>query len=120
MRTLVIVGFVGVGLATSSPAFADDDDACEHDPDRPTRYRGKPIDLDVKGADIHDVYRLLGDVGRVNIVLGDDVTGKVTLWLKRVPWDQVVCTVAAVHKLVVAKDGNVLTITKREPPKQKR
>jgi type II secretory pathway component HofQ len=107
MRALVI-GFV----VASGTAHADRD-LCEPG----TRYRGAAVDLDVKDANIHDVYRLLGDVGRVNIVLPDDVTGKVTLRLKRVPWDQVACTVAAVHRLAITVNGNVLLITKREPPK---
>ena len=77
MRALLIV--VGLGLA--SPAFADRELCAPN-----TRYRGATVDLDLKAADIHEVYRLLGDVGRVNIVIPDAVTGKVTLKLKRVPW----------------------------------
>ena len=76
------------------------------------KYHGAPLDLDVKDADVQDVYRLLADVGRVNIVVADTVQGKVTMRLKRVPWDQVACTVAAVHKLVVTIDDNVVLVTK--------
>jgi type IV pilus assembly protein PilQ len=77
-------------------------------------YRGSTIDLDVKNADIHDVFRLLSDVGRVNVVVPDDVSGKVTLRLKRVPWDQVACTVAAVHQLTITIDGNVLLVLPKQ------
>ena len=35
---------------------------------RGARYRGTPLDLDVKQGDVHDVFRLLSDVGRVDIV----------------------------------------------------
>ncbi len=104
---------IGLLVATTATAHAERE-LCEPT----TRFRGAVVDLDVKAADIHDVYRLLGDVGRVNIVLPDDVTGKVTLRLKRVPWDQVACTVAAVHRLAISVNGNVLLITKREPPKK--
>lgn len=79
---------------------------------RDGKYRGAPISLDVKAADIHDVMRLLADVGNVNIVVPDSVQAKVTLKLKRVPWDQVTCTIAAVHKLTVTVDGNVVLVTK--------
>lgn len=75
-----------------------------------TKYRGAPLDLDVKHADIHDVMRLLADVGGVNIVVPDDVRGKVTLKLKRVPWDQVTCTIAALQKLHVTRNGNVVLV----------
>ena len=73
-------------------------------------YRGATVDLDVKNADLHDLFRLLADAGRVNIVISDGVTGKTTLRLRRVPWDQVVCTVAATHRLEVAVNGNVVLV----------
>jgi len=79
---------------------------------RNAKYHGARIDLDVKDADIHDVMRLLADVGHVNIVVADSVRGKVTLRLKRVAWDQVACTIAAVHKLTMSVDGNVVLVTK--------
>ena len=79
---------------------------------RGAKYHGAAIDLDVKDADLQEVMRLLADVGRVNIVGPDTVQGKVTLRLRRVPWDQVMCTIAAVHKLVVTVDGNVVLVTK--------
>jgi type IV pilus assembly protein PilQ len=77
------------------------------------RYRGTLIDLDVKRADIHDVFRLLSEVGRVNIVVPASVKAKVTLRLQRVPWDQVACTVAAAHGLAITVTGNVLLVRPR-------
>jgi type IV pilus assembly protein PilQ len=79
-------------------------------------FRGAPLDLDVKAADIHDVMRLLADVGGVNIVVSDTVSGKVTLKLKRVSWDQVACTIAALHKLSIVADGNILLVRPRKAP----
>ncbi len=55
-------------------------------PDR-VRRTGRPIDLDLRDVDIANVCRLLADVGRVNIVLGDDVHGQVTVKMTGVPWD---------------------------------
>jgi type IV pilus assembly protein PilQ len=94
-------------MAMSSTAFAERR-MCGHG----ARYRGAVITLDVKDADIHDVMRLLADVGNVNIVVPSSVQAKVTLRLKRVPWDQVACTVAAVHKLTLTMDGNVVLVTR--------
>jgi type IV pilus assembly protein PilQ len=76
-------------------------------------HRGAPIDLDVKDADVHDVLRLLADVGKINLVVSDEVSGKVTLRLKRVAWDLAACTIAKVHHLAIALDDNVLLVTKR-------
>lgn len=77
-------------------------------------YRGPVLDLDVKNADIHNVFRLLADVGRVSIVVPDDVRATVTLRLKRVAWQQIACTVAAVHRLEIIVDGNVLIVRRRQ------
>jgi type IV pilus assembly protein PilQ len=100
--------------ASTREVQADDRDMCPQN----ARYRGAPIDLDVKYADVHDVFRLLGDVGRVNIVVPETVKAKVTLRLKRVPWDQVACTVAAAHRLAITVNGNVLLVTERVPIKR--
>ncbi len=53
---------------------------------RPSRGAAT-IDLDLKDVEIAEVCRLLADVGRVNIVVADGVTGRITLRLKQVPWD---------------------------------
>ena len=74
--------------------------------------RRRLIDLDVKDADIHDVMRLLADVGDINIVVADTVQGKVTLKLKRVAWDLVACTIASIHKLQVTTKDNIVLVTK--------
>ncbi|MDP2799006.1 MAG: AMIN domain-containing protein, partial [Deltaproteobacteria bacterium] len=58
-------------------------------------YTGQKISLDFQNADIHNVLRLLAEVSKLNIVAGDDVTGKVTLKLDRVPWDQALDVVLA-------------------------
>jgi type IV pilus assembly protein PilQ len=101
-----------VMVATSSSAFADRAGVARGMCGRGVRYRGASITLDVKDADIHDVMRLLADVGGVNIVVPNTVQAKVTMRLKRVPWDQVACTVAAVHKLTLTVNGNVVLVTK--------
>lgn len=78
-------------------------------PARP-RYHGKLIDLDVKNAEIVEVLRLLADVGRVNLIVADDVKGTVTLVLRQVPWDQALDVIARAKGLGVEHDGNVMTI----------
>lgn len=95
-------------LLAPSVASAEERDACV----RGTRWRGRTIDVDVKNASLHDVFRMLSDVGAINVVVGDDVRGEVTLRLKKVPWDQALCTVARTKQLRVMADGNVYLVTK--------
>ena len=77
-------------------------------------HHGAPIDLDVKDADVHDVFRLLADVGHVNLVVSDEVSGKVTVKLKKVPWDLAACTIAEMQKLDVDVDGGILIVKPRK------
>ncbi len=77
---------------------------------RGARYGGRPIDLDLKDADIGNVCRLLADVGKVNIVLGDGVQGRVTLSMKRVPWDQALDAVIEAKGLRAEREGNVILV----------
>lgn len=84
------------------------------------RYRGAPVDLDVKGADLADVFRLLSEVGRTNIVVSGDVTGTITLRLRRVPWDQALDVVARTHGLVTEHEGNIILVRRADAPRAAR
>jgi type IV pilus assembly protein PilQ len=51
-------------------------------------YTGDKISLDFKDADLKNVLRLLGDIGGINMTIGDKVAGKVTLKLENIPCDE--------------------------------
>jgi type IV pilus assembly protein PilQ len=70
---------------------------------------GRLIDLDVRDADIQEVFRLLADVGHVNLVVADEVHGNVTVVLKRVPWDQALDVIAEAKGLRVVH-GDVIVV----------
>jgi type IV pilus assembly protein PilQ len=74
------------------------------------RAEPKRITLDVVRADIHDVLRLLADKGGLNVVVSDEVQGKVTLKLRDVPWRQALETVLASQRLGLELQGNVLRV----------
>lgn len=76
------------------------------------RWAGHPIDLDLRGADIRDVCRLIADVGRVNIVVSDEVTGSVTVKMKGVPWDQALDVVLRAKGYVAERDGRMILVTR--------
>ncbi len=83
----------------STPALAD-----------PPRAESKRITLDVVRADIHDVLRMLAEKGGLNLVVSDEVQGKVTLKLRDVPWRQALETVLASNGLGQELHGNVLRV----------
>jgi len=73
-------------------------------------YAGRRIDLDLKDADIHNVLRLLADVGRVNIVTADNVSGTVTIRMRNVPWDQALDVILQSKSLGLERRGNMLRV----------
>lgn len=73
-------------------------------------FTGRRIDLDLKDADIHNVLRLLADVGRVNIVTADEVTGSVTIRMRNVPWDQALDVVLQAKGLGQVRSGNMIRV----------
>jgi len=74
------------------------------------RFNGRRIDLDLKDADIHNILRLLADVGRVNIVTADDVAGNVTIRMRNVPWDQALDVVLQAKGLGMVRSGNLIRV----------
>jgi type IV pilus assembly protein PilQ len=74
------------------------------------RYTGRRIDLDLKDADIHNILRLLADVGRVNIVTADDVSGNITIRMRNVPWDQALDVVLQAKGLGMVRSGNLIRV----------
>ena len=75
------------------------------------QYSGQRISLHFKEADIRDILRILADVSGLNIVATDDVTGRVTLRLVDVPWDQALAVVLRANGLERTQAGNVVTIS---------
>lgn len=66
------------------------------------------------GADLRDVVRLLAEVGKVNLVLGDEVAGRVTVRLRAVPWRRALETLLQVRGLEAVWQGNILRVAARE------
>ncbi len=73
-------------------------------------YNGRRIDLDLKDADIHNILRLLAEVGHVNIVTGDDVNGNVTIRMRNVPWDEALDVVLQAKGLGMQRAGNLIRV----------
>jgi type IV pilus assembly protein PilQ len=46
------------------------------------------VTFEFKDIDIHNLLRIIAEISKKNIVVSDDVSGKVTIRLRNVPWDQ--------------------------------
>jgi type IV pilus assembly protein PilQ len=74
------------------------------------KYSGRRIDLDFKDADIHNILRLLSEVGGVNVVTADNVGGTVTIRMRDVPWDQALDVILQAKALGMVRQGNLLRV----------
>ena len=77
-------------------------------------YTGKKISLDLQDADVVNVLRLIADIGGVNIVFGSDVSGKVTVNLKNIPWDQALDIILMTNGLDKVRMGKIIRIARSE------
>ncbi len=73
-------------------------------------YNGRRIDLDFTNYDIHNMLRLISDVGQVNIVTADDVKGTVTIRMRDVPWDQALEVILKAKGLGMQREGNLIRV----------
>lgn len=74
------------------------------------KYSGKKVSLDFQDADIINVLRLLAEVSKLNMVIGDNVKGKVTIKMLDVPWDQSLDVILKMKGLGKIYEDNVLRI----------
>ena len=73
-------------------------------------YAGRRISLDFKDADIGNILRLIAEVSDLNVIAGEEVSGKVTIRLVDVPWDQALDVILLTKGLGFVRIGNVLRI----------
>jgi len=69
------------------------------------------VTFDFYNADLHNVFRLLGEVGQVNIIVGEEVKGKATISLKEIPWDQALDMILNSNRLIKVPDGKNIRIS---------
>ncbi len=73
-------------------------------------YSGRKLSLDFKDADIKNILRLIAEVSNLNIIVADEVTGKITMRLVDVPWDQALEIILQSKRLDKRQVGNVVRI----------
>ena len=76
------------------------------------KYTGAPISLDFKDGDLQDIFRLFSDISGSNVVVNPGVSGKVTLKLQEVPWDQALDLILKTNGLGSTVENNVIRIAK--------
>ncbi|MBI5755369.1 MAG: type IV pilus secretin PilQ [Nitrospirae bacterium] len=73
-------------------------------------YASKKVSLDFQDADIVNVLRLLAEVSRLNMIIGDNVKGRITIKMLDVPWDQALDVILKMKGLGKIFENNVVRI----------
>ncbi|MDX8403677.1 MAG: AMIN domain-containing protein, partial [Mariprofundaceae bacterium] len=73
-------------------------------------YTGQKVTFDFKDIDILNALKLISEMSDLNIIMSDDVSGKLTMRLVDVPWDQALDLILSARGLGQEKTGNVMRI----------
>ncbi|MFB1482896.1 type IV pilus secretin PilQ [Corallococcus sp. RDP092CA] len=92
------------GFTAEAPAYA-----AEGAPQQ-ARYRGKRVSFEFKDIDIQNLLRVIAEISKRNIVVADDVSGRVTIRLRNVPWDQALDLILRTKQLGQEQVGNIIRI----------
>lgn len=68
------------------------------------------VSFDFMDADIRNVLRVLTDISGKNIVISDDVKGKITIKLDNVTWDEAMDIVVKNNDLAKVEEENIIRI----------
>ena len=74
------------------------------------RFRGEKLSLNFQDIEIRSVLQLIADFTDLNLVASDTVSGRITLRLKNVPWDQALEIIMKTKGLDKRLVGNVLMV----------
>jgi len=75
-------------------------------------FVGKRISLNFQDIPVRSVLQILADFTGLNIVVGDAVTGNITLRLNDVPWDQALDIILTTQNLDKRQVGNIILVDK--------
>jgi type IV pilus assembly protein PilQ len=73
-------------------------------------YSGRKVTLEFADAEVRKIFQLLSEVSNKNFVLGDEVTGTISLKLVNVPWDQALDIILDTKGLDKREQGNIVLI----------
>ncbi|WP_168709065.1 type IV pilus secretin PilQ family protein [Onishia niordana] len=73
-------------------------------------FNGERINLNFQDIEVRAVLSIISDVSGLNLVASDSVSGRVTLNLDDVPWDQALDLVLQSHGLASRREGNVIVV----------
>ncbi len=77
-------------------------------------YEGERLSLNFQDIEVRAVLQLLADFTGLNMVVSDTVSGRITLRLKNVPWDQAMDIILKTKGLSMRRNDNVILVAPTE------
>ncbi|MGI5862994.1 MAG: type IV pilus secretin PilQ [Myxococcales bacterium] len=74
------------------------------------KYTGRRVSFEFKEIDIHNLLRIIAEVSKRNVIVADNVSGRVTIKLRNVPWDQALDLILKSKGLDKEEIGNIIRI----------
>ncbi len=74
------------------------------------KYTGEKLSLNFQDIEVRSVLQLIADFTDLNLVASDTVSGRITLRLQNVPWDQALELILKTKGLDKRQVGNVLLV----------
>ena len=74
------------------------------------RFKGEKLSLNFQDIEVRSVLQLIAEFTNLNLVASDTVSGRITLRLKNVPWDQALELILKTKGLDKRQVGNVLLV----------
>lgn len=79
-----------------------------------TKFYGKKISIETTDMDVRDVLKFIAEESGVNMLFDEDLSGTISLKLRKVPWDQAFVLVLKSKGLSYRRQGSVLRIAKTD------
>lgn len=73
-------------------------------------YKGELLSLNFQDIEVRAVLQIIADFTGLNVVVSDTVTGRITLRLRNVPWDQALDIILQTKGLTQRQQGTVIYI----------
>jgi type IV pilus assembly protein PilQ len=73
-------------------------------------YTGRRVSLEFSDADIRKILALIAEVSGLNFLIGDDVSGTISIKLVNVPWDQALEVILDSKGLEKRQEGNIMYV----------
>lgn len=74
------------------------------------KFYGRKISIETTDMDVRDVLKFISEESGINMIFDDNIAGKISLKLRKVPWDQALVTILKSKKLAYRRQGQVLRV----------